>query len=53
MLYSQTKTDKVIEHTKLWLDFRNTINEKGHIYNDLDGLMEVDGIVKLEPVEVE
>ena len=53
MLYSQTQSGKVIEHAKLWLDFRKTITEKGHKFDDLDGFMEADGIVKLEPVEID
>lgn len=53
MLYSKTKTDRVIEHIKLWTDFRKYITEKGHNYPDLDGFMEADGIIKLEPVEID
>lgn len=53
MLYSATKSGKVIEHSKLWVDFRNAIIEKGFSYPDLDGFMETDGIVKLEPIEID
>lgn len=51
MLYSRTQKKIVVRHSELWLTFRAEVAKKGFNYPDLDGFMEVDGILKLERVE--
>ena len=53
MLYKQTKTKNVREHAKLWVNFRNEVNALKHNYEDLDSIMEIDGIIKTEEVDQE
>lgn len=51
-LYVRTKAGHVVTHTALWLAFREQVTEKGYEYPDLDGFMEADDIIKLEPPKV-
>lgn len=52
MLYTQTQNKNVIEHSNIWVAFRDEILELGFQFSDLDSFMAVDGIIEIDNNEV-
>jgi hypothetical protein len=53
MLYEQTKNQLISEHEVKWCAFRDSFTERGHSYSDLDSFMEADGVIEVEPPQVD
>ncbi|MBN3344203.1 hypothetical protein H5A44_17445 [Pectobacterium brasiliense] len=53
MLYSKTQNDNVMNHRTMWIEFREFLFQRHHIYPDLDGFMRADGIDIIEDEDEE
>lgn len=53
MLYEQTKNQLISEHAVKWCAFRDSLTERRFSYSDLDSFMEADGVIEVEPPQVE
>lgn len=53
MLYSKTQNDNVMNHRTMWIEFRELLSQRHHIYPDLDSFMRADGIDIIEDEDEE